>query len=150
MSECELTFDGFIGNGNYEYFRINNPSMKSYRELEVYKQSKSLAVKVHKLSLLLPKFEMYEEGSQVRRSSKAVTSAIVEGYGRRRYKNEFIRYLVFAQSECDETRVRLDFLFETESIKDEALYQALSNDYEALSKQINKFIQWVEDNYKDK
>jgi len=124
--------------------------MKSYRELEVYKQSKSLAVKVHKLSLLLPKFEMYEEGSQVRRSLKAVTSAIVEGYGRRRYKNEFIRYLVFAQSECDETRVHLDFLFETESIKDEVLYQELSNNYEALSKQINKFIQWVEDNYKDK
>lgn len=124
--------------------------MKSYRELEVYKQSKSLAVKVHKLSLLLPKFEMYEEGSQVRRSSKAVTSAIVEGYGRRRYKNEFIRYLVFAQSECDETRVHLDFLFETESIKDEVLYQELSNNYEALSKQINKFIQWVEDNYKGK
>ena len=124
--------------------------MKSYRELEVYKQSKSLAVKVHKLSLLLPKFEMYEEGSQVRRSLKAVTSAIVEGYGRRRYKNEFIRYLVFAQSECDETRVHLDFLFETESIKDEVLYQELSNNYEALSKQINKFIQLVEDNYKDK
>jgi len=124
--------------------------MKSYRELEVYKQSKSLAVKVHKLSLLLPKFEMYEEGSQVRRSLKAVTSAIVEGYGRRRYKNEFIRYLVFAQSECDETRVHLDFLFETESIKDEVLYQELSNNYEALSKQINKFIQCVEDNYKDK
>ena len=124
--------------------------MKSYRELEVYKQSKSLAVKVHKLSLLLPKFEMYEEGSQVRRSLKAVTSAIVEGYGRRRYKNEFIRYLVFAQSECDETRIHLDFLFETESIKDEVLYQELSNNYEALSKQINKFIQWVEDNYKDK
>ena len=124
--------------------------MKSYRELEVYKQSKLLAIKVHKLSLSLPKFELYEEGSQVRRSSKAVTSAIVEGYGRRRYKNEFIRYLVVAQSECDETRVHLDFLFETELIKDEKIYQDLSVAYEALSKQINKFIQWVEENYKGK
>ena len=31
----------------------------------------------------LPKFEMYEEGSQIRRSSKAVASNIVEGFGRR-------------------------------------------------------------------
>ncbi|WP_153798215.1 four helix bundle protein [Foetidibacter luteolus] len=122
--------------------------MKSYRELEVYKQSKSLAIRVHGLSLTLPKFEMYEEGSQVRRSSKAITSAIVEGYGRRRYKNEFIRYLVFAQSECDETREHIDFLFETGSMKDETVYRELSVAYEALSKQINKFIQWVEDKYK--
>jgi len=122
--------------------------MKSYRELEVYKQSKSLAIKIHKLSLTFPKFELYEEGSQVRRSSKAITSAIVEGYGRRRYKNEFIRYLVFAQSECDETREHIDFLFETGSMKDEATYRELSIAYEALSKQINKFIQWVEEKYK--
>lgn len=60
--------------------------MKSYRDLEVYKLSKTLAIRVHKMSLLFPKFELYEEGSQVRRSSKAVTSAIVEGYGRRIYR----------------------------------------------------------------
>jgi len=122
--------------------------MKSYRELEVYKQSKALAVQVHQLSLSLPKFELYEEGSQVRRSSKAVTAAIVEGYGRRRYKNEFVRYLIFAQSECDETRVHLDFLYDTASMKDENLYNELSKAYELLSKQINKFIQWVEEHYK--
>src|SRR4030043_1394014 len=31
------------------------------------------------------------EGSQIRRSSKSVVSNIVEGFGRRRYKNEFIK-----------------------------------------------------------
>jgi len=41
----------------------------------------------------LPKFEMYEEGSQIRRSAKSVAANIVEGYGRRRYKQEFIRFL---------------------------------------------------------
>ena len=55
--------------------------MKSYRELEVYKESKRLAIIVHKMTLLLPKFELFEEGSQIRRSSKAVTSTLVEGYG---------------------------------------------------------------------
>jgi len=33
------------------------------------------------MSLNLPKYEMYEEGSQLRRCSKGITSCIVEGYG---------------------------------------------------------------------
>ncbi|TKK72051.1 four helix bundle protein [Ilyomonas limi] len=123
--------------------------MKSYRELEVYTESKRLAVEVHKMSLTLPKFELFEEGSQIRRSSKAVTTAIAEGYGRRRYKADFIKHLVYAQSECDETIVHLDFLLETGSWKDEQQYNKLKKEYDALSKRINKFIQWVETNLND-
>jgi four helix bundle protein len=89
--------------------------MKTYRSLEIYQESKRLAIDVHVMSLTLPKFEMYEEGGQVRRSSKSVTSMIVEGYGRQRYKADFIKYLVYAITECDETIVHLDFLFETKS-----------------------------------
>lgn len=121
--------------------------MKSYRDLEVYKSSRLLANRVHKMSLALPKFELHEEGSQIRRSSKSITAAIVEGYGRRRYKAEFIRYLVFAQSECDETIVHLDFLFDTGSLNDEKLYTELAGEYNILSKRINAFIQWVEENF---
>lgn len=123
-------------------------SMKSYRDLEIYTESKRLAVLVHSISLQLPKFELYEEGSQVRRSSKAVTSAIVEGFGRRRYKADYIKHLIYAQAECDETILHLDFLFETESWKDEEQYKSLVDDYDTLSKRINKFTQWIEDNLK--
>ena len=120
--------------------------MKSYRDLEIYKTSKQLAVRIHKMSLQLPKFEQFEEGSQIRRSSKSVTAMIVEGYGRRRYRADFIKYLVYAQSECDETIVHLDFLFETGSLSDIALYNELLAEYDTLSKRVNKFIQWVEEN----
>ena len=123
--------------------------MKSYRELEVYKESKRLAIEVHKLSLTLPKFELYEEGGQIRRSSKSVTSMVVEGDGRRRYEADFIKYLIYRQSGCDETIVHLDFLFETESLKDTHLFTTLKQEYDILSKKINKFIQWVEDNWND-
>jgi four helix bundle protein len=120
--------------------------MKSYRDLEIYNESRRLAIVVHDMSLKLPKFEMYEEGSQVRRCSKSVTSMIVEGYGRRRYKNDYLKYLIYAQSECDETCVHLDFLFHTSSLKDQAVFDALLRDYDILSKKINKFTQWVEAN----
>lgn len=123
--------------------------MKSYRDLEVYKESKRLAIEIHKISLLLPKFELFEEGGQIRRSSKSVTSMIVEGYGRRRYKADFIKYLVYAQSECDETIVHLDFLYEAQSLKDKDCYQKIHIEYDMLSKKINRFIQWVEDNWNE-
>src|SRR5574342_152878 len=123
--------------------------MKSYRDLDIYNESKTLAVEIHKMSLTLPRFEQFEEGGQIRRPSKSVTAMIVEGYGRSRYKAEFIKYLVYAQAECDETIVHLDFLWETDSLKDKIKYDDLRNRYDLLSKRINKFIQWVEGNWNE-
>ena len=122
-------------------------SMKSYRDLDIYIESKQLAIEVHKITLSLPKFELFEEGSQLRRSSKAVTSLIVEGYGRRKYKADFIKYLIYAIAECDESIIPLDFLFETGSTNDEPTYTQLKKRYEVLSRKINKFTQWVGDNW---
>jgi four helix bundle protein len=68
----------------------------SYKNLEIWKLSREVVIDIHKLTLTeLPKFELYEEGSQIRRSSKSTKSTIVEGYGRRDYKQDFIRYLSF-------------------------------------------------------
>ena len=123
--------------------------MSSYRELEIYKLSKGLAIRVHKLTLSLPKIETYEEGSQIRRSSKAITSAIDEGYGRSRYKAEYIKYLTYAHAECDETILHLEFLFEAESLKDKNLFDELNLSYDQLGRKINKYIQWVEENWNE-
>ena len=38
----------------------------------------------------LPNFEMFDVGNQMRKSSKSVKSTIVAGYGRRRYKPEYM------------------------------------------------------------
>jgi four helix bundle protein len=121
--------------------------MKSYRELEIFQESKRLAIEVHLLSLGLPKFELYEEGSQIRRSSKAVCAMIVEGYGRKRYKADFIKHLVYAHTECDETILHLDFLLETGSLADKKRGHDLREEYSSLSKKINKYTRWVEENF---
>jgi four helix bundle protein len=123
--------------------------MSSYRDLEIYTESKRLAIEIHNMTMTLPKHELYEEGSQIRRSSKSIASMIVEGYGRRRYKADYIKYLIFSQSECDETIVHLDFLFETKSLSNAELYNKLRTDYDLLSKRINKYTQWVESNLND-
>lgn len=53
--------------------------MKSYRELDIYNDSKKYAIEVHKMILALPKFEQFEEAGQIRISSKSVAAMIVEG-----------------------------------------------------------------------
>jgi len=39
--------------------------MNSYRDLDIYKMAFDLAFRLHKASLDLPKFELYEQGSQL-------------------------------------------------------------------------------------
>ncbi|MFM7018377.1 four helix bundle protein [Flavobacterium sp.] len=121
--------------------------MSSYQDLDIYKNSLDLFYEVHAASLLLPKYELYELGSQIRRSSDSVNSNIVEGYGRNRYKAEFIRFLVFSHSSCLETKGHL--------IKINHLYEGLIpniekyiSDYDNLGAKIFNFIKYVESNWK--
>jgi len=117
----------------------------SYRKLEIWQLVRELIIDIHKMTLdKLPKFELYEEGSQIRRSIKSAKSNIVEGYGRRAYKSEFIRFLIYSLSSCDETIDHLETLFETESLKDKSLYVDIHNLLQTLGKKINLFIQSVE------
>ena len=90
---------------------------QSYKDLDIYKKAHKLAIEIHEMSLALPKFEMYEEGNQIRKSSKSVKSNIVEGFGRRRYKQEFIKFLTYSIASCNETQDHLANLYETKSLK---------------------------------
>lgn len=116
--------------------------MKSYNDLEVYKLAYRLAVKVHKMTLTLPKYELYEQGSQIRRASKSIKNNIAEGFGRRRYKDEFIRYLIFAHASCDETISQLNMISDIHF--SENPLNKLIEEYDLLGRKLNKFIQFVE------
>ena len=117
----------------------------SYKKLHIWSMARNLVVDIHKMTLeKLPQFEMYEEGSQIRRSIKSVKSNIVEGYGRRRYKQEHIRFLVYALASCDETVDHLDNLHITGSLEDEQLFNDLNSKLEVLGKKLNNFIKTVE------
>jgi len=117
----------------------------SYRKLEVWQLARTLSIEIHRMSLdHLPKFEMYEEGSQIRRSVKSVRANIVEGYGRRRYKREFIRFLTYAHASCDETIDHLETLHETGSLTDAARYDRLHGQLNILGGKLNLLTRSVE------
>jgi four helix bundle protein len=112
---------------------------QSYEDLEIYQLAEKLAVEIHKMTLNeLPKFEMYEEGGQIRRSSKSVGGTIVEGFGRKKYKGEYVQFLTYSLSSCDETKYHLDMLHETESLRKDR-FQYFKKKYVELGRKIFNF-----------
>ncbi|NOX86503.1 MAG: four helix bundle protein [Chlorobi bacterium] len=116
----------------------------SYKKLEIWQLARENVIGIHKMSLQLPKFEMYEEGGQIRRSSKSVKSTIVEGYGRRKYKQEFIKFIVYALASNDETLDHLETIYETGSLKDKNQFDDLHNRIDLLGKKMNRFLDSLE------
>lgn len=115
----------------------------NYKDLDIFKLAFDLFIKSHQFSMKLPKYEIYELGSQLRCSADSVVTNIAEGYGRRRYKNDFIKFLIHSHASNDETIVHL--------LKIQTLYSELSveardlqNNYELLGGKINNLITFVE------
>jgi four helix bundle protein len=116
----------------------------SYKKLEIWLEARELSIMIHEMTLKLPKFEQFEVAQQIRRSSKSVRSNIVEGYGRRRYKADFIRFLIIAQASNDETIDHLETLFETKSLINQLLFDNLHQGLQKLGRKINNFLKAVE------
>ena len=117
----------------------------SYRKLEIWQLARENVIQIHKMTLkLLPSFELYEEDSQIRRSCKSVRSTIVEGYGRKRYVNDYIRFLTYSLGSNDETMDHFETLFETESLKDETVFNEIEARTVILGKKLNNFISKIE------
>jgi len=119
--------------------------MKSYKDLDIYNLAFEYAIEVHEISLSLPSFERFEQGGQVRRSSKSIKDNIVEGYGRRQYKQDFIKFLVYAHASLLECMSQLEMI--------QRLYPQLSVSnlilkYDALGARIYSFKKYVEKEWK--
>jgi four helix bundle protein len=117
----------------------------NYRGLDVWQLARESVIAIHEMTLTkIPKFEMFEEGSQIRRAIKSVKSNIVEGYGRRRYKQEVVRFIVYALASCDETADHLDTLGSTKSLRNTATIEQLGGRLDELGRKLNLFQQSVE------
>ena len=115
----------------------------SYKNLEIYHLAHSLGVDAHRFSLEFPKFELYETGSQLRRAGKSISANIVEGYGRKRYPAEYVRFLIFALASCDETMEWLEYAKDCHP-KLQSKTEELISRTDELGRKLNRFIQAVE------
>jgi four helix bundle protein len=122
-----------------------NTKAGSYKDLDIYLESFDLAVIIYQKSLELPNHDKFEVGSQIRRSSQGIKDAVVEGYGRRRYKNDFVKFLVYAHASSLEALSQAEFLH---NVHPETGWDDISCKLEVLSAKINRFLKYVENNWR--
>lgn len=103
-------------------------------DLEVYKRLCKLTLEVHEISMTFPKFELYELGSQMRRSSNSAPANLAEGFGNK-HTNIYLETISRAQGEIRETKHHLQIAYKKQYITKEKLDYFIKN-YEECSKML--------------
>lgn len=117
---------------------VGRGKIKTYEDLEIYKESYVLALDVYKITKNFPKDELYALTSQIRRAATSITLNIVEGYGRLS-KDDFKRFLKISLGSTNETKTLLKFSKDLNYINEQE-YSNIKNRYEILSKKIYSII----------
>lgn len=69
-------------------------NFKNIEDFDVFNRAYNLSLKVHKLSLSMPRFEQLDLANQLRRSSKSVCSNFAEGFAKKSFSpKEFLSIL---------------------------------------------------------
>jgi len=77
--------------------------IKSFHDLEVYNLSYETAMDIFHITSRFPKEEIYSLTSQMVRSSRSISSNIVEGWAKRTYENKFKVHLIDSLGSTAET-----------------------------------------------
>ncbi|MEQ9217935.1 MAG: four helix bundle protein [Cyclobacteriaceae bacterium] len=104
--------------------------IKSYKDLEVYQRSFKMAMDIFWMSRDFPKEEVYSLTSQITRSSRSVSSNIVEGWAKRNYEAIFKQHLITSLGSNSETENWLKFALECQYINQER--------FDSMAKEINE------------
>lgn len=112
-------------------------TIKHYRELSVYQNAMTLAMKVFELTKRFPVEERYSLTDQIRRSSRSVCTNLSEGWRKRRYEAAFISKLSDSESEAAETQVHAEFAWRCGYLT-ETQFRELDDDYDRVLGQLVK------------
>ena len=120
--------------------------IESFEDLEVYKRLVDLHLELHSISLIFPKFELYELGSQIRRSSNSIPANLAEGWNNK-HTNIYLEGINRALGELRETRHHLHIAYRKEYLPKEG-YKDLLTRYEECSMMLHalrkSLLRWKE------
>ena len=105
--------------------------VKSFRDLDVYKNGLELMVDVHEFCKKLPREERYMLVDQMARASRSVCSNIAEAWRKRKYKAAFASKLSDAEAEAGEMQNWLDVSLSLHYL-DRKVYDQLDARYEQV------------------
>ena len=113
--------------------------IKSYKDLEVYKEAYDIALQIHQLTQKYPEYERYEIGSQMRRAAISIPLNIAEGYGKKASEADFKRFLKIALGSSNEMMVLIDMSKDLGYITEEDR-KGLNERYDVLGKRLSSMI----------
>ena len=116
----------------------------SFRDLEVYKRALRESHKLFVRTKQFPRDELYSLTSQIRRSSRAVSSMLAEAWARRRYQPAFINKVNEAMGEAMETQNWLDHAQLCEYITADE-HSGFDNQWQQIGAMLNGMIEKAED-----
>jgi four helix bundle protein len=76
-------------------------TVKSFRDLEVWKKSHQLVLEIYRMTSTFPKDERFGIISQLRRAAYSIPANMAEGFGRRSTK-ELLQFLAISNGSIEE------------------------------------------------
>jgi four helix bundle protein len=117
-------------------------AIKSYKDLDVWTMSMSLAESCYRVTKDFPRDEMYGMTAQIRRSSSSIPANVAEGYGRDQ-TGSFIQFLRIAQGSARELETHLILSGRVGLLRSDPL-SGLLDDCERISKMLRSLIRSLE------
>ncbi|GAB3343406.1 four helix bundle protein [Marivirga atlantica] len=115
--------------------------MRDFRELDIWKNSHALVLKVYKLSDQFPDSEKFGLTAQIRRSSQSIPTNIAEGCGRIT-DNQLIHFCQISLGSTYELDYQLLLAKDLKYIEND-LYENLFKEITVLKKQIAAYIKYL-------
>lgn len=85
---------------------MENTKIKSFTDLNTWKEGHELVLEIYKITKNFPKEELFCLTSQIRRATVSITSNIAEGFSRQSFK-EKIQFYSIAQGSLTEIQNQL-------------------------------------------
>ena len=114
-------------------------TVSNFMELMIWQKGMELAKEVHKQVKKLPKEELYELSSQLRRASTSIPSNVSEGHSRISTK-EYLNFLSIARGSCAEVQTQLLLCVDFEYLTDSDIERAMglaTEEHKMLTASIN-------------
>ena len=108
--------------------------VRSFEDLRVYQRLVELHLEVHRLTMGFPGYEIYELGSQLRRSSNSIPANLAEGWNNR-HLNVYIESINRSLGELRETTHHLLIAFRKGYLS-ETIFESLKHRFAECGKML--------------
>ncbi len=119
-------------------------SINSYKDLQVWKVAKSIAILIYKITADFPNTEVFGLTNQLRRASISISNNIAEGTGRQ-YKKDTLQFLYVSNGSLNEVESMITIAQELNYINIDNM-NTITQQIEECRKLLKGFITYYKNN----